>query len=233
MADEEIAFRFIAAAYGRTLADALACHSQTQRKESPLDSSSPDALRALEPVVDAFEQLRIRYHVGGSLASSAFGAARATADVDLVADVRDQHAQALVSRLESAYYVALASVQEAVLRRRSFNLIHLETMIKVDVFVPEPGPFDQQELERARPQTLDPGENAREFFVKSPEDIVLRKLIWYRGGGEVSERQWSDVIGVLKVQAGRLDAAYLSTWAMQLGITDLLERALGEAADPV
>lgn len=102
----------------------------------------------------------------------------------------------------------------------------------LDVFVPESHPFDRSELSRARPQTLDVAEDARAFFVKSPEDLVLRKLAWYRGGGEVSERQWGDVIGVLKVQAELLDRDHLTHWAAQLGLTDLLEGALAEASSP-
>jgi hypothetical protein len=115
--------------------------------------------------------------------------------------------------------------------KRSFNLVHLDTMIKVDIFVPKALPFDAQEQNRARPQSLDVGEPAHTFFVKSPEDLVLRKLSWYRTGGEVSERQWSDVLGVLKVQADRLDRDYLLHWAAELGVCDLLERAVADAKD--
>lgn len=189
----------------------------------------PDALAAVTPVVEALEQLGIRHHIGGSLASSAYGVPRASADVDVVAELRPEQVDALVAHLQDAYYVEPESVREAVLRRRAFNVIHLETMIKVDVFVPEERPFDQQELSRARPHTLDVAEDARAFFVKSPEDLVLRKLDWYRAGGEVSERQWSDVIGVLKVQEERLDQEYLAYWAAELELVDLLERALAQA----
>lgn len=191
--------------------------------------SPPDAIVAITPVVDALERLGVRYHIGGSLASSAYGVPRATADVDLVAELRLEQAAALVEELRARYYVDLDSVREAVQDRRAFNLVHLDTMVKVDVFVPEARPFDQQELSRARPQTLDVVEDARAFFLKSPEDLVLRKLSWYRAGGELSERQWSDVIGVLKVQGERLDGEYLAHWAAELNVADLLERALVEA----
>lgn len=188
-----------------------------------------DIFQALGPVVAVLDQLGIRYHVGGSLASSAYGAPRATADVDVMADLRLEHAADFVQRLEAAYYVDLEAVREAIRRRRSFNLVHLETMVKVDVFVPEARPFAAQELNRARPQVLDPSEGAPPTFVKSAEDLVLRKLERYRAGGETSERQWADVLGVLNVQRGRLDRAYLAHWAAELGLADLLERALSEA----
>ena len=65
--------------------------------------------------------------------------------------------------------------------------------------------------------------------VKSGEDTVLRKLQWYDEGGRTSDRQWSDVLGVLKAQGSRLDREYLATWADELGVRDLLGRALIEA----
>jgi hypothetical protein len=69
----------------------------------------------------------------------------------------------------------------------------------------------------------------RTAYVASAEDTVLTKLEWYRMGSEVSERQWRDVLGVLKVQAERLDLAYLRRWAAALGVADLLEQALSQA----
>jgi hypothetical protein len=188
-----------------------------------------DLLEALIPVVEALERLGVAYHVGGSLASSAYGVARSTLDVDVVADLRPEHAAALAASLNDAYYVDEEAVRAAIAARASFNAIHLATTIKIDVFVADRAPFDRAELSRARRETLEDDEHARRFFVKSPEDVVLRKLRWYRDGGEVSERQWSDVVGVLKVQATALDLAYTSAWASQLGLSDLLARALREA----
>jgi hypothetical protein len=190
---------------------------------------SDDLFTAMTPVVEALERLGVAHHIGGSLASSAYGVARSTLDVDLVADVRPQHARRLVASLRDAYYLDEDAVRTAVRDRASFNLIHLATMIKIDVFVAGRDPFDQAELSRARRETLDDDEHARAFFVKSPEDVVLRKLRWYRDGGEVSERQWSDVVGVLRVQAAALDLAYTRQWADRLGLAPLLARALSEA----
>lgn len=191
----------------------------------------PDALAALTPVVEALERLGVRYHIGGSLASSAYGMPRATADVDVVAELHPEQVDGFVSQLQSEYYLERERAREAARQRGSFNLIHLETMVKIDIFVPGALPFEQEEQQRARPQTLDVAEHARTFLVKSPEDLVLRKLSWYRAGGEVSERQWDDVIGVLKVQAERLDIGYLRRWAVELQIDDLAERALEEAGN--
>jgi len=191
---------------------------------------SSTAIRvALEPVIDAFEAPGISYHIGGSVASSAYGIARATLDVDIVADLREQHVCDLVGRLQEQYYIDEERVREAVRQRSSFNAIHLESMLKVDVFVLKGRSYDQVAFSRARKDTIEESENPRQFFLASPEDLILNKLEWYRQGGEVSERQWNDVVGVLKVQQQALDFEYLQHWAAELQLTAPLQRALCES----
>ncbi len=182
-------------------------------------------------VVRAFDSLRIPYFLGGSMASSVHGIYRATADADFVAAVRPEHAKPLVDLLHPAFYADLEAVQTAVASHRSFNIIHLETMLKVDVFVARTDPFHLMQMRRRALQTTDP-DGRTSFFVASPEDTILAKLQWYRDGGGVSDRQWSDVLGVLKVQGAALDRAYLDEWAQELGLTGLLRRALDEAGLP-
>ncbi len=192
--------------------------------------SQPDILVALTPVVVALEELGVRYHIGGSVASSAHGIARATVDVDLVVELSEEGALPLAQTLRPSFYVDEDSVRSAVRDRGSFNLIHLATMVKIDVFVSKGRPFDRSVQERARPERLDEDPTSRTFFVESPEDVILSKLQWYRAGGDASRKQWADVLGVLKAQAGALDREYLTKWAASLGMPDLLARALGEAA---
>jgi hypothetical protein len=102
-------------------------------------------------------------------------------------------------------------------------------MFKIDVFVSKGRPFDREAAERARPQAIDETPDAARFLVASPEDTVLAKLEWFRLCGETSERQWWDVVGILKVTEDA-DRSYLQRWAASLGVADLLERALAEAA---
>ena len=191
--------------------------------------TSSDLLGALVPVVEVLEKLRVAHYVGGSLASSTHGVARSSIDADVVADLSAEHVGPLVSALQSAYYLSEDHIRTAVEARRSFNLIHLETMFKVDVFVAKGRPFDREALARARPAALEDAPGARRFLVASREDTVLAKLEWFRAGGEASERQWADVLGVLKTGWDRLDRAYLVRWAASIGVADLLDRAFREA----
>jgi hypothetical protein len=155
--------------------------------------------------------------------------ARATLDIDLVADLSEKDIGALVRDLGDDYYSEEDAMREAVRRRATFNLIHLATMVKVDVFALKTRPYDIEAFARARPDLLGEGEGAREFYLASAEDVVLNKLEWYEMGGRVADRQWRDVIGVLKVQAERLDRAYMERWAADIGVAELLARALEEA----
>lgn len=134
----------------------------------------------------------------------------------------------LVAALRETYYVPVERIRDAVAGRSSFNLIHLDTMLKVDVFVSRDRPFERQAFERARPASI--GQGGATLPVSSAEDVVLAKLEWYRKRGETSERQWTDVLGVLQVTASALDLRYLRRGAGELEVGDLLERALGEAS---
>lgn len=188
-----------------------------------------DILTATEPVVKAFESLDISYYICGSVASSAYGMARATMDVDIVADIKPQHVRPLIKQLGQTYYIDEGMILDAISRQSSFNLLHLETMLKVDVFILKNEPYHQTTLQRRRKDTLDEEQDTTEFYFVSAEDIILSKLDWYRMSDGVSERQWKDVLGVLKVQHKSLDIAYLENWAVKLRLDNLLQRAFDEA----
>jgi hypothetical protein len=187
----------------------------------------PESLDVLLSVVDVFERLEIPYLVGGSMASALYGVARSTLDADVVVELYKEQVPALVAALGDSFYADEEMIRDAIQNRSSFNLIHLKTMFKVDVFIRKDRPFDRVQFERKVEQiiSIDPEQKA---FISSAEDIVLVKLEWYRLGGEVSDRQWRDILGVLKVQAGRLDLDYLNEWAVELNVLDLLKRALIE-----
>lgn len=185
-------------------------------------------LGAVAHVVKEFDELGIEYFIGGSIASSVFGEPRQTIDADLVARLLGRHAEPLVQRLQPLFYADLAAIHAAVQNQSCFNLIHLDTMSKVDIFVHWREPFSQSQFARRQKKAIG-GPETTEFFFASPEDTILAKLDWFRRGGEVSDRQWRDLLSVLKVQDKALDQTYLTHWASELGVTDLFERALHDA----
>jgi len=179
------------------------------------------ALGKLAPILDT---LGIQYAVVGSLASSAHGVYRATADGDLLAQIAPPHARQLAIALGKDWYADADAMERAIRDGRSFNLIHIPTAMKIDVF-PATTEFHATQLGRATPITVFPDEEAMRLPVASPEDVLLAKLQWYQAGGEVSDKQWGDVTGILATNPG-LDFAYMEAWARRLGVSHLLARAI-------
>ena len=194
---------------------------------------TPDLLLALKPVVDAFDRLSIPYYIGGSLASSAYGTPRTTMDADVVADLALAEVPSLVELLRDRYYVSDVMMANAIAGTSSFNLIHLETMVKIDVFVLKKDPYHQSAFARRREDRLVEDDPDSVVCLSSAEDIILSKLQWYEMSQRVSERQWLDILGVIKVQGDSLDREYLINWAETLGVSDLLRRAWSESGMPL
>jgi hypothetical protein len=180
-------------------------------------------------VAQAFDALGVSYVVGGSLASSVYGIPRATQDVDLVlvlvADLKEPDVERLVQLLSTDFYIDADMIREAIGRRASFNVIHLATMFKADVFVLKRDAWSREEMSRAREERLEGPQGPVTIRFASPEDTLLHKLVWYKLGNEISDRQWSDILGILKVQRVLLDGAYLDRWAPLLDVASLLARA--------
>ncbi len=187
-----------------------------------------DILELIKPIIDCFVDLNISYYVGGSIASSAYGFPRTTVDADFGTEITHKHVPELVKRLEKDYFIQESAIRDAIKNQNSFNIIHLETMFKIDVFVSKRRRFDHEANSRKRKEFLDESKQFA-FYLSSPEDTILYKLEWYKIGGCVSERQWNDLVGVLKVQKHKLEKDYLLNWAKELEISDLLEKAFIES----
>ncbi len=186
-----------------------------------------DFLSVLTDVAATMEMAQARYVFVGSVASSRHGDPRTTNDIDVLTDLQLPQIARFIEVLGDDYYFnRAASIRKAIDNHRSFNLIHLASMIKIDVFCPAPNSIGWQTLERRQSQFTSTHE---EHFVASPEDTIIAKLDWFRKGGEVSERQWTDVLGIIKMQDDILDFDYLREWAARLRVDDLLERVLREA----
>ena len=178
-------------------------------------------------VTRVLEKLNIPYFISGSLASTLYGMVRTTQDSDIVTEMYPLHTLPFVSALQNDFYLDEEMITDSIQRHSSFNMIHRETMFKVDVFIPQPRPFFVSQLSRAQNLTIQLNSDLQAKF-SSPEDVILAKLEWYRLGGEVSERQWRDIQGIMMTRSGDLDLTYLRRWAIELNVNDLLDRAMKE-----
>lgn len=183
---------------------------------------------ALKPVIAVLEELNVLYYIGGSVASMTHGEYRQTADVDIVADLQTQHIPFFVERLSGAFMADESMIRSSLQSGIGFNIIHLTEFFKVDIFPLKKRLYDQQAAHRRVLETLEI-EPPVQAYVSTPEDIVLAKLEWFRSGGETSERQWRDVLGVLKINCFDINIEYLERWAKELRIDDLLARAFDES----
>jgi hypothetical protein len=191
-------------------------------------SGNDDNVRVVQEVAAALSRLDIPYALGGSWASSLLGKFRFTHDADLTVEPFPGKEAALCQCFGEDYYVSLPAAQQAVRQRSSFNIVHTPTAFKVDLFVRKERPFERSVMARRRAYPL-PGLLGQSISCVTAEDVILLKLEWYRLGGGASEQQLKDVIGVLQIQAGKLDQAYLDRWAADLGVADLLARVRQES----
>jgi hypothetical protein len=186
-----------------------------------------DVLEVALLVAAALDAINAEYFVGGSVASSLQGEPRATNDIDMVVSMPGLRVPAFARALGEDFEVDQPALREALSRGGSANIFYLPMVTKVDIFGVSSSPYDEVEFARRRRARV--RRSGEELWVKSPEDTILRKLLWFRDGGGVSEKQWRDVVEVLKVQGPSLDENHLDTWAPRLGLTSLLARARGEA----
>jgi len=189
-----------------------------------------DLLAVALQVTDALDECGIRYSIGGSLASSFSGEPRASIDVDIVVDLTADGVDAFVTALGGGFYADADSLRRAARDHSTVNLIHHASGVKVDLFVAG-SLLEEKQLGRRRRAQVGWAPD-RLVYMHSPEDILLQKLEWFRRGGEVSDRQWRDVLAILIVQGERLDQAYVRSVATESGLVDLLERAQREANAP-
>ena len=172
-------------------------------------------------VGSACESAGFAYLVTGSVAGTLQGVIRSTQDIDLVVEMTAWGLPKFVKALGDAFEVDEESLAEAIRTQGSWNVFHLPTMTKIDLFMLTDESFAKSSFQRRLSVPLPEG---GELKVMAAEDLVLQKLLWFRKGGEVSEQQWRDVVGLLNANP-TLDAAHLDAWAARLGIEALLARA--------
>jgi hypothetical protein len=188
-----------------------------------------DILQIVRQVCDVFEEIGIPYILGGSVAASPFGLSRLTKDIDIAARIRAEHVEPLVNAFEPEYYIVAESIQDAIVHRDMFNLIHLEKVWKVDIFVLGDDDWSQNQLRRRSKRRISEDEDSPEPFTTSLEDIVLQKIKWLHEGHGISNQQRQDIQLLLRRNTDRLDSLYMREWASHLGVSDGLNEALNEA----
>jgi hypothetical protein len=194
------------------------------RQISPVKSVIEDPIGLALDIASRLEDLGIPYYVGGSLASSIWGEPRYSEDLDLVIEADSRCLQRLINGFNADFYLSETAIEEAFNRQNSsFNLIRLASAEKIDLFVMGADSFSRSKLERRVQHPVTGGL----LWLATAEDMVLQKLLWRRGNA--SEKQWRDVLGILKVQGDRLDFDYLESWAVQLDLVEDLVRALSQA----
>jgi hypothetical protein len=174
-------------------------------------------------VARALTAVQAEYFVGGSLASSLQGEPRATNDIDFVIALPLGKVGELKLALGGEFEVDTDMLREAILHASCANAFYLPVVTKIDFFGRGYEPFDESEFSRRRITTVTA--SGESLVVKAPEDTVLRKLLWFREGGEVSEKQWRDIVSVLQISGEKMDQTYLTTWASRLHLSELLDRA--------
>ena len=185
-----------------------------------------DAISVAVRVGDIHDRIGVQYTIGGSIAASLAGEPRATIDIDMVAVLGHADVAPLLTALGDDFYASADALHRAIDQLGSVNLIDNTTSIKVDVFIAGGTPLDEQQLSRRKRIEIRPGQA---IYVHPPEDILLQKLRWFRKGGERSDRQWRDIIGIIRTQGERLDRTYLVANAPVIEVAPLLDRALHEA----
>lgn len=178
-------------------------------------------------VGEVLERAGIRYFVGGSVASSIHGIPRFTQDLDVVVDLSETQIPALLAAAGPDFDIDEESLREEARRRGSWNIFHVPSALKIDLFFLKGDPFSASQLARRVALEIAPGKSV---YFASAEDTVLRKLLWHRESNGALSNQVQDVVSIMKMQRDRLDASYLDHWAPRLGITDLLERARAMAS---
>jgi len=185
---------------------------------------------AFARLLEVLNRLEIPHEVGGSVASSAHGIERTTLDIDLVVDLKPGKIDAFASELQEEFYADASLIREAFARGRAANLIHFRSARKFDLFPLRDDEYSRTEFGRRALRRVSPdGVEAIVCAVASAEDTILRKLEWYRAGGEVSQRQWDDVLGVSRIVGKALDLVYVRQWASYLKVDELLEKLLAES----
>jgi hypothetical protein len=220
----EIRYHYVRKRLGLNVAELL--KSITSNQKLMIE----DPIYLARKIAVLLDSLNIPYYIGGSVASSFQGEVRYTEDLDLVVNIPANQAPSLLNIFSKDFYISEIAIDDAMSgRTSSFNVIDLETTEKADIFVMRNDAFSLSKMSRRHLYIPVNRPESDAIYLCSPEDTVLQKLVWYRMTKNESQRQWRDVLGVLKLQCDRLDFDYLRKWSVELNLSDLLEVACTES----
>jgi len=181
-------------------------------------------------IAQILEELEIPYFVGGGLASISLGERRTTDDADIAVLFTEGKVRQFIEAMQSDFYISEVAIEDALSdRTNTFNVIHFTSVIKADIYPIRPNDKFRKAAINRRIKIHPDGFPSLSFYICSAEDIVLQKLIWYCIARNQSEKQWRDILGVLKLQGDSLDFDYLNYWAAELNVKEECDRALTEA----
>jgi len=177
-------------------------------------------LDVLLEVGETLNQLGIDYMLTGAYAVSFYGRPRTTQDIDLVVTISGEEVKNLYSKFKDLFYIDEESVKEAIREKSMFNIIHNETLDKVDFWLLKDNQFDKVRFSRRRKEEI----KGKTVFISSPEDVILTKLDWYKKSD--LQKHYNDVLGIFEVQTGKLDLDYIRKWAEILSLIEIVEEII-------
>jgi hypothetical protein len=228
--EQEAAFHVVSTCYGTSLAR---CVQEALERRESWQMEPIDLMAAMLPAVRALDRLGVSSYLAGSIASSLHGMQQLAQDVDLVVDLPASSIAPLLTLIKPSYALDEDAMREAVLAGTSCSLIHLDTLLKVDVILPRPSAFETAMRPLVAAHTLD--ECYPPVRVASACEMILFKLQRYRhnersrSDGMRDDSEWNDILGMLKVQGSALDLVLLEQWADTLDGAETWRQALVDA----
>ena len=168
--------------------------------------------------VNKITELGVPYMLTGGVAALFYGKPRMTHDIDVVIEIDRSHIPRITQVFGEGFYVSEEAIREALVYKSMFNVIHVESGIKIDFWIKEDNEYDLQRFSRRQKHTV----SGHEMFFSSPEDTILKKLLWYKDS-EI-DKHLDDARGILQVQNENLDFGYLRKWANSLSVANLLNQ---------
>lgn len=178
----------------------------------------------LKYLIGAFEKLKIRYFITGSIASMFYGEPRFTNDIDVVADIKVEHIKGLLKLFpEDNFFLDENAIRDAIINRHQFNIIHPASGLKTDIVISKRDDFDESRFRRIK--RVSPIEKARANLA-SPEDVIIMKMRYYREGE--SEKHLRDIASILKISGDDIDKNYIEFWANKFNLLDIWNAVLNK-----